>query len=148
MPKPGDYFMVTSGVLHAVGRYGCGAAVLLGEPRSGMMNLDICLMNVHLPQMYRPDECQPLAQVRLRDHGFCPTCRGWGLTSMYDRATMDQVLDGQHGAVCSRCGGSGRAGVKVTIIRNVDSTESHVDVDDSMPPLACELCRSATSPTQ
>ena len=142
IPRQGDYFLLLSGLIHAVGRYGCGAAVFLG-PREDMLTLDINILSTHMPQVYRPDELTPLSQVRLADHGLCPRCRGWGLTSMYDNATMDEVLEGRHGDICPDCGGSGRPGVKVTIDRSPSGTQGKIDMSPLVRPLVCGVCQTA-----
>ena len=146
MPNQGDFFMVLSGLVHAVGRYGCGAAVLVGGDNHGALALDVCLMKTHLPQFYRLDELIPIRQVKLEDHGFCRRCGGWGITSMFEQASVDQILEGRHGEVCPNCEGSGRTGVKITIDRSVPGeTKGSIDVDPSLKPLRCEICRAGTA---
>lgn len=143
--KQGDYVLVDAMMMHAVGRVGCGAAVLLGPPPSPeFVVLDLCAMGQHLPQNYRRAECTPLIDDDLAAHGLCTTCRGWGLTSMYDHGTVDQVLDGQAGDVCPDCGGSGRKGITITVNREPGKVEGHIDMaPDAADGVTCELCATA-----
>ena len=141
--RQGDYVMVMSGILHFAGRVACGAGVLL-PPTKGRVNLDVNVLGNHLPQFYRPEECTPIVDVDLAAHGLCPECLGFGLTTMDDFATPDDVLSGRHGTVCPDCGGSGRVGVKVTITHSVDGATASVDVDvTEMYAVTCAECRRA-----
>lgn len=143
MPKPGDYFLVTNGLVHAVGRYGCGAAVLLGAGSADQLTLDVNAMTVHLPQIYGKDEVTPLAKVRLGDHGLCARCRGWGLTRMFPSATAAQIIDGKHGEVCASCEGSGRTGVLCLVERTPERTSGTVSIAPGTPTPSCEMCAVA-----
>lgn len=144
--QQGDYVMVESGVLHAVGRYACGAAMLLGgPPPTGIAALDVCLLGTHLPQMYQEDQCTPIADVDVASHGFCVTCKGWGLIEMFDYAqSVDQVLDGKAGVGCTDCGGSGRKGITVTVERTPEALEGTTSIAaDAGDGVTCELCAAA-----
>lgn len=149
--KQGDFVLVTTGVpglnaFHVVGRVNCGAGVLLGAPHGGFVNLDVNMGGVHLPQAYREDECTPLRN--LRHHGFCLTCSGWGLTSMFDNAPINDILDGNHGERCPDCGGSGRTGLSITVDREANSmVEAHVNFPaDLHERIVCPDCSRSFKP--
>lgn len=142
--RKGDYVFVTSGMMHAVGRVECGAGVMIQAPSPSYVTLDLCSMGVHLPQIYSRRECKPIEVVKLAEHGLCLTCKGWGLTSMYDSVeSVDVVLEGRHGDVCPDCHGSGRKGVQMDVVRSSSGAQGTVTVaDDATDGVTCKVCRA------
>lgn len=99
----------------------CGARELgeelLGPAREGTVWLDVCLMGNHLSQMYRTEEVHELTSARAEELGLCGHCMGFG---DMDKSTLFDCLArtaDETGTPCPVCAGSGRACLRVTVVR-------------------------------
>lgn len=100
---------------------------------------------VHLPQMYREDEVGPAED--LAAHGFCGTCRGFGVPEdVPPSGTFLGVVDDDRPS-CPECGGSGRTAVRVEVHRARDESRVNATVDSkAVEAITCDACRWALTP--
>lgn len=105
-----------------------GAAV---DDHASQCWLDICVLGQHLPQAYRFGEIMPLDVETARRFALCPTCLGFGTTTLGPvalAAGIDEVIE-----PCSECEGSGRPAMRVTISRSPGSIMGNMEVLEHEP---------------
>ena len=146
--ETGDLVVVTVGVpglnaIHAVGRWEAPV-----PDRKDWAWLDVNMGVVHLPQMYRETELDPVTDDNLAYHGFCTNCRGLGITAVFEHNTMDAVIDGKHGPTCAECGGSGRTFLKIDMHRGERNTLANIEFPENIAAsIPCPDCKRAFTPT-